>query len=141
MGIHSLVDRYESLHKNIKTTKKEGVIFPRAVLLHMSHHTTHDIYNNMLVTVQLTQVMETTDLCASECDVYLLCVMCSPGDQLWGIPVVLYMVWTVVLMVSSFIVLSCLQRETKKFHKRLTKLDSKEDLVTDMRKLEAMMAR
>ena len=105
------------------------------------HTTTHDIYNNMLVTVQLTLVMETTDLCASECDVYLLCVVCSPGDQLWGIPVVLYMVWTVVLMVSSFIVLSCLQRETKKFHKRLTKLDSKEDLVTDMRKLEAMMAR
>ena len=66
---------------------------------------------------------------------------CSPTDQLWGIPVVLYFVWTVVLLVSSLIVVSCLQRETKRFHKRVSKTDTRGDLVTDIRKLEAMMAR
>ena len=65
----------------------------------------------------------------------------SPTDQLWGIPVVLYFVWTVVLLVSSLIVVSCLQRETKKFHKRVSKTDTRGDLVTDIRKLEMMMAR
>lgn len=54
---------------------------------------------------------------------------------------VLYFVWTVVLLVSSLIVVSCLQRETKKFHKRVSKTDSRGDLVTDIRKLEMMMAR
>ena len=44
-------------------------------------------------------------------------------------------------MVASLIVLSCLQRETKKFHKRLSKADSKEDLVRDIAKLNSIMAR
>ena len=43
-------------------------------------------------------------------------------------------------MVSTMIVLSCLSRETKKFHKRLSKEDNKEDLVGDLRKLERLMA-
>ena len=62
-------------------------------------------------------------------------IIFSPTDQLWGIPVVLYFVWTVVLLVSSLIVVSCLQRETKKFHKRVSKTqeDSRGDLVTDVR--------
>ena len=54
---------------------------------------------------------------------------------------VLYCVWTVVLLVSSLIVLSCLGRETKKFHKRLSKADNKEELVSDLRGLESLMAR
>ena len=65
----------------------------------------------------------------------------SPDAQLWGIPVVLYCVWTIVLLVSSLIVLSCLGRETKKFHKRLNKADNKDELVSDMRGLEMLMAR
>ena len=75
---------------------------------------------------------------AKKCKILLF----SPTDQLWGIPVVLYFVWTVVLLVSSLIVVSCLQRETKKFHKRVSKTqESRGDLVTDIRKLEMMMAR
>ena len=54
---------------------------------------------------------------------------------------VLYCVWTIVLLVSSLIVLSCLGRETKKFHKRLNKADNKDELVSDMRGLEMLMAR
>ena len=65
----------------------------------------------------------------------------SPDAQLWGIPVVLYCVWTIVLLVSSLIVLSCLGRETKKFQKRLSKADNKDELVSDIRGLEMMMAR
>ena len=65
----------------------------------------------------------------------------SPDAQLWGIPVVLYCVWTIVLLVSSLIVLSCLGRETKKFEKRLSKADNKEELVSDIRGLEMLMAR
>ena len=71
----------------------------------------------------------------------ILFFSCSPDDQLWGIPVVLYFVWTVVLMVSSLIVVSCLQRETKKFHKRVPKEAFSDDVVTDLRKLEGLMAR
>ena len=56
-------------------------------------------------------------------------------------PVVLFCVWTVVLVVATLIVLSCLQRETKKFKKRLSKADSKEDLVRDIAKLDNIMAR
>ena len=56
-------------------------------------------------------------------------------------PVVLFCVWTVVLVVASLIVLSCLRRETKKFQKRLSKADSKEDLVRDIAKLDSIMAR
>ena len=65
----------------------------------------------------------------------------SPDAQLWGIPVVLYCVWTIVLLVSSLIVLSCLGRETKKFQKRLSKADNKDELVSDIRGLEMLMAR
>jgi hypothetical protein len=36
-----------------------------------------------------------------------------------------FCVWTVVLVISSLIVLSCLKRETKKFNKRLARADSK----------------
>ena len=44
-------------------------------------------------------------------------------------------------MVATLIVLSCLQRETKKFKKRLSKADNKEDLVRDIAKLDNIMAR
>eukprot|EP00092_Neocalanus_flemingeri_P038085 GFUD01041455.1.p1 GENE.GFUD01041455.1~~GFUD01041455.1.p1 ORF type:complete len:775 (+),score=224.78 GFUD01041455.1:337-2661(+) len=64
-----------------------------------------------------------------------------PGDIIWDVPVVLFCVWTVVLVVASLIVLSCLRRETKKFHKRLSKADNKEDLVRDIAKLDFIMAR
>ena len=60
---------------------------------------------------------------------------------MWDVPVVLFCVWTVVLVVATLIVLSCLQRETKKFKKRLSKADSKEDLVRDIAKLDTIMAR
>eukprot|EP00090_Calanus_glacialis_P026119 TRINITY_DN4096_c0_g1_i7.p1 TRINITY_DN4096_c0_g1~~TRINITY_DN4096_c0_g1_i7.p1 ORF type:complete len:770 (-),score=237.96 TRINITY_DN4096_c0_g1_i7:508-2817(-) len=64
-----------------------------------------------------------------------------PEDNIWDVPVVLFCVWTVVLVVATLIVLSCLQRETKKFKKRLSKADSKEDLVRDIAKLDNIMAR
>ena len=48
-----------------------------------------------------------------------------------------------MLVVASLIVLACLQRETKKFEKRLNKAkaDSKEELVRDVHKLDSIMAR
>jgi biopolymer transport protein ExbB/TolQ len=64
-----------------------------------------------------------------------------PEDIIWDVPVVLFCVWTVVLVVASLIVISCLGRETKKFHKRLSKADSKEDPVRDIAKLDYIMAR
>ena len=64
-----------------------------------------------------------------------------PEDNIWDVPVVLFCVWTVVLVVATLIVLSCLQRETKKFKKRLSKAESKEDLVRDIAKLDNIMAR
>ena len=50
---------------------------------------------------------------------------------------------TIVLVVSTIIVLSCLKRETKKFHKRLSKgkMDSKEEAVMDIDGLEKIMVR
>jgi biopolymer transport protein ExbB/TolQ len=63
-----------------------------------------------------------------------------PEDIIWDVPVVLFCVWTVVLVVASLIVISCLRRETKKFHKRLSKADNKEDLVRDIAKLDSIMA-
>ena len=60
---------------------------------------------------------------------------------MWDVPVVLFCVWTVVLVVASLIVLACLQRETKKFKKRLNKADNKEELVRDVAKLDSIMAR
>ena len=39
------------------------------------------------------------------------------------------------------IALSCLGRETKKFHKKLSKADNKDELVSDTRTLESLMAR
>ena len=70
-----------------------------------------------------------------------LFLLIRPEDNIWDVPVVLFCVWTVVLVVASLIVLSCLQRETKKFKKRLSKADSKEDLVSDITKLDSIMAR
>jgi len=64
-----------------------------------------------------------------------------PEDNIWDVPVVLFCIWALVLVVASLIVLSCLRRETKKFHKRMTKADGKEDLVRDMAKLDSIMAR
>ena len=64
-----------------------------------------------------------------------------PGDNVWDVPVVLFCVWAVVLVVATFIVLSCLQRETKKFKKRLSKADSQVDLVKGIAKLDNIMAR
>ena len=60
---------------------------------------------------------------------------------MWDVPVVLFCVWTVVLVVATLIVLSCLKNETKKFHKRLKKADNKEDFVRDIEKLDSIMAR
>jgi len=64
-----------------------------------------------------------------------------PGDSVWGVPVVLFFLLTLVLVVASFIVLACLQRETKKFKKRLSKANYKEDLVEDVGELDNIMAR
>ena len=44
-------------------------------------------------------------------------------------------------MVATLIVLTCLQGEKKKFKKRLSKADSKDDLVRDVAKLDSIMAR
>lgn len=64
-----------------------------------------------------------------------------PEDNLWEVPVVVFIVWTLVLLISSLIVLSCLRRETKKFAKRLSKADNKDDLVRDIPVLDSIMAR
>ena len=64
-----------------------------------------------------------------------------PEDNVWDVPVVLFCVWAVVLVVATFIVLSCLQRESKKFKKRLSKADSQVDLVKGIAKLDNIMAR
>ena len=70
-----------------------------------------------------------------------LFLLIRPEDNIWDVPVVLFCVWAVVLVVASLIVLSCLQRETTTFKKRLSKADSKEDLVGDIAKLDSIMAR
>ena len=44
-------------------------------------------------------------------------------------------------MVATLIVLTCLQGEKKKFKKRLSKAESKDDLVRDVAKLDSIMAR
>jgi len=64
-----------------------------------------------------------------------------PGDNVWGVPVVIFFLLALVLVVASLIVLACLQRETKKFKKRLSKADSKNNLVEDVDKLDNIMAR
>ena len=64
-----------------------------------------------------------------------------PEDNVWDGPVVLFCVLTMVLVVASLIVLSCLKMDTKKFKKRLKKADSKEELVRDVGKLDSIMAR
>lgn len=63
------------------------------------------------------------------------------GEELWDVPVVVYCVWTLVLLVSSLIVLSCLNRETKKFNKRLARADNKLNLVKDIPRLESLLSR
>jgi len=64
------------------------------------------------------------------------------GDDMWDVPVVVFCVWTVVLVVASLIVLSCLKRETKKFHKRLVKGAARRDeAVTELATLDDIMAR
>ena len=47
------------------------------------------------------------------------------GDEVWDVPVVVYCVLTVVLIISSFILLSCLNRETKKFKKKISRPETK----------------
>ena len=54
---------------------------------------------------------------------------------------VLFCVWAVVLVVATLIVLSCLQRESKKFKKMLSKSESQVDLVNGIAKLDYIMAR
>ena len=60
---------------------------------------------------------------------------------MWGVPVVIFFLLALVLVVASLIVLACLQRETKKFKKKLSKADSKNNLVEDVDKLDNIMAR
>ena len=55
----------------------------------------------------------------------IILLFLRPGDFLWDVPVVLYLVWTLVLFISSLIVLSCLNRETKKFNKRVQRADNR----------------
>ncbi len=55
----------------------------------------------------------------------VIMLLCRLEDNVWDVPVVVFCVWTVVLVISSLIVLSCLKRETKKFNKRLARADSK----------------
>jgi len=65
-----------------------------------------------------------------------------PGDNVWDVPVVLFCVWTLVLVVASLIVLACLQRETKKFKKRFQHGGSgREELVSDVSRLDSIMGR
>ena len=54
---------------------------------------------------------------------------------------VVFCVLTVVMMVSTMVVLSCLKRETKKFKKRLGKMDSKKEVVRDIPVLEGILVR
>ena len=58
---------------------------------------------------------------------------------MWDVEVVVFCVWTVVLVVSSMIVITCLKRETKKFHKRINK--GKDEVVSDLGRLDDIMAR
>ena len=61
---------------------------------------------------------------------------------MWDVPVVLFCVWTLVLVVASLIVLACLQRETKKFRKRFQHGGSgREELVSDVSRLDSIMGR
>jgi len=62
------------------------------------------------------------------------------GDEVWDVPVVVYCVLTVVLMISSFILLSCLKRETKKFRKKIANPDKTERL-EDMDRLATLLSR
>ena len=64
-----------------------------------------------------------------------------PEDNVWDVPVVLLCLWTLVLVVASLIVVSCLQRETKKFKKRLSNADSKVDHVKGIATLDSILAR
>jgi len=72
-----------------------------------------------------------------------------PGDELWDVPVVVYCVWCLVLTISTLIALSCLNRETRKFNKRLARAESKYEKetgmayekVTDMAYLDNLLAR
>jgi len=65
-----------------------------------------------------------------------------PGDDPWAVPVVLYIVWSGVLLVSTCIVLSCLKRETKKFEKRLARIGKeRENQVGDLARLDSLAAR
>jgi len=59
----------------------------------------------------------------------------------WDVPVVVYCVWTLVLFVSSFILLACLSRETKKFNKKLARAENRMDGVDDIRGLESLLSR
>ena len=54
---------------------------------------------------------------------------------------VLLCLWTLVLVVASLIVISCFQRETEKFKKRVSNSDSKVDLVKGIATLDSIMAR
>lgn len=63
------------------------------------------------------------------------------SDPLWDVSLVVFCVLTLVMSVSSLVVLSCLKRETKKFHKRLGKKDSNEEPVKDIHSLERIMIR
>ena len=58
-------------------------------------------------------------------------------------PVVLFCVWTVVLVVASIIVLACLGRETKKFKKKLArgKGNPSSVAVGDLKHLEGVVAK
>lgn len=60
---------------------------------------------------------------------------------MWDVPVVVYCVWTLVLLVSSFILLACLSRETKKFNKKLARAENRLDGVEDIRGLESLLSR
>jgi len=65
----------------------------------------------------------------------------ASNSPAWEVPVVVFLVWTLVLAVSTLIVLSCLRRETRRFSKRVSKPGGtrQEEEVEGLEELDALM--
>jgi len=60
-------------------------------------------------------------------------------SEAWEVPVVVFIVWTIVLAISTLIVLSCLRRETRRFSKRLQRAGGRDE-VPGIDELDSMLA-
>jgi len=60
-------------------------------------------------------------------------------SEAWEVPVVVFLVWTIVLAISTLIVLSCLRRETRRFSKRLQRAGGRDEVV-GIDELDSMLA-